>query len=78
MIAALANVLILMVLILVFIIICCLGTLSEYNQNDGKNRCNTDCKCGRNKKGCSLPTGVDDSRWCKGSLICRKNRCVDP
>lgn len=53
-------------------------TLSEYNQDNGRNRCNADCKCGQNKKGCRLPTGVDDSRWCKGSLICRNNRCVDP
>lgn len=51
-------------------------TLTAYKQNGGKNRCNTDCKCGLRKKGCELPTGTDDSTWCKGSLVCKNNRCV--
>lgn len=51
-------------------------TLAEYNKNNGKNRCNADCKCGYRKRGCALPSGVDDTQWCKGSLVCRKNKCV--
>lgn len=49
-------------------------TLSEHREV----RCTADCKCGRNKRGCRLTTGVDDSRWCKGSLVCLQNRCVEP
>ena len=36
-----------------------------------KNKCDTsDCKCGKNWKGC----GTDNLK-CKGSLVCVKNRC---
>ena len=40
------------------------------------NRCTEDCKCGWKKKGCKLTTGLDDSAYCKGSLICESNVCM--